>query len=518
MNLSTRHTIRIALVVSMGGFLFGFDASVISGVIRFIRPQFDLTDLQLGWVVSSPSISAMLAMLVAGPMSDRIGRKRILEGVAFLYVFSAVSSALAPNVGILITARMVGGAAFGAALVLAPMYIAEIAPAGLRGRLVSVQQLNIVLGFSAAYFSNYLLLGALGDAVVAAEANVWRWMLGIEAVPAAIYFLLLFTIPRSPRWLVSKGLTDEAADTLRSLHGPEEAEREIREITESIRREEVGDRAAYRELVGRGMKTVFSIAVALGVLQQITGVNAIYFYAPMIFEQSGIGANASFAQAVWVGVVNVAFTVVAMLLIDRLGRRPLLLAGLAGIVLSMSVTAYGFRQAEYTLATSDLIRVEAAHGRDVAERLEPMADVTFSNDVEFKQAARTLLGPEGYRTTESVLIESAITMNPLIVLAGILGFVASFAASLGPVMWVMLSELFPTRLRGIGISIIGFINSFVSWSVQFLFPLELSTIGSAGTYLLYGLFAAIGFVVLYFILPETKGRSLEQLEEELSAA
>ena len=204
----------ITIIVSLGGFLFGFDASVISGVAKYIRPEFQLSDIQLGWVVSSPTFSAMFAMLVAGPISDRIGRKPVLIVVAFLYALSAIWSAWAGSYESLYLARMLGGIAFGAALVLAPAYIAEIAPAAQRGKMISIQQLNIVLGFSVAYFSNYYLQGAVGSSDTINEANVWRWMLGIEFFPAIIYFVCLWFVPRSPRWLLMKGKEAEGKQVL----------------------------------------------------------------------------------------------------------------------------------------------------------------------------------------------------------------------------------------------------------------------------------------------------------------
>ncbi|MEQ9104857.1 MAG: MFS transporter [Rhodothermales bacterium] len=516
MDTNARHTLFTALAVSLGGFLFGFDASVISGVIRFIRPEFGLTDIQLGWVVSSPSISAMVSMLAAGPVSDRLGRKHVLLLVAFLYVVSAVMSAMAVSFTMLVAARMLGGVAFGAALVLAPMYIAEIAPSNNRGFLVSVQQLNIVLGFSVAYFSNYLILtGIEGDGVIAGlihDGNAWRWMLGVEAIPAVAYFFLLFTVPQSPRWLYASGRTSEALAVLTELHGKDAASLEASELERVL---QLGEprRAPFRALLHPSVRYVLGVALLLGVLQQITGVNAIYFYVTIIFEQSGIGANASFAQAVWVGIVNVVFTILAMLLIDRMGRRPLMLAGLAGIAVAMCITAYGFSGATYSLSADDL----DAFPVEVQEKLERMEGKVFEGDVAFKQTARAVLGETLYRNHEARLVEQSISMNPYVVLFGVLLFVAAFAASLGPVMWVMLSELFPTRLRAVGLSVTGFLNSFVSWMVQFIFPWELSVLGNTGTFLLYGVFALIGLGILYAVMPETKGKSLEELEAHFSS-
>ena len=513
MTASVRRTLAAALSVSLGGFLFGFDASVISGVIRFIKPEFGLSDLELGWVVSSPAFSAMFAMLAAGALSDAYGRKRVLIAVAFLYAVSAILSALAPSTWILVVARMLGGVAFGAALILAPVYIAEISPAAQRGRLVSVQQLNIVLGFSAAYFSNYFILTAIDGSAWLTEATAWRVMLGVESIPALIYCALAFIIPHSPRWLMMKGRTEEAHDVLVWLHGEDGARAEAEGIREALGRGE--DQATeYKVLLAKGMRFVLLVGLLVGVLQQITGVNAIYFYATTIFEQSGIGADASFAQAVWVGIINVVFTVLAMLLIDRLGRKPLLIIGLLGVAVSMGITSHGFNQATYEWPMEHAQQLEGITSSMVVD----VTDRTFDSDLAFKNAVRQVLGEDRYRVHEAAIIEASARMNAGLILIGILGFVASFAFSLGPVMWVMLSELFPNRIRGLAIAVIGFVNSAVSWFVQLVFPWELSNLGNALTYLIYGLFALAGLILLVVFLPETKGKSLEQIEDEFVGA
>ena len=501
----------IAIIVSLGGFLFGFDASVISGVTKYIKPEFGLNSLELGWVVSAPTFSAMFAMLTAGPISDFLGRKRVLIIVAFLYIISAFWSAYAGGYSDLVIARMIGGLAFGAALVLAPVYIAEIAPAEQRGRLVSIQQLNIVLGFSAAYFSNYWLQSSLIDSNWLTETTIWRWMFGMECFPAIAYLVGLFFIPNSPRWLFTKGKEQKAIQVLQRIHGAAAAKLEATAIRENLVVAGQQTKARLSSLFNRKMIFILTVASALGILQQVTGVNAIYFYATHIFEQSGVGTNAAFAQAVWVGIINVVFTLVAMAMIDRIGRRPLLLTGLAGIAISMSLTAYGFKQATYTLSSESIHQIEGINPDDFKE----MLDVTYNSDLAFKTALKSKLDTPTFDKLEGALLEAAISMNPTLILIGILGFVASFAISLGPVMWVMLSEMFPNRIRGLAISAIGFLNSSSSWLVQFLFPWELANLGNALTYFIYAVFAVVGIIIFYRILPETKGKSLEELEKEL---
>jgi MFS family permease len=247
----------------------------------------------------------------------------------------------------------------------------------------------------------------------------------------------------------------------------------------------------------------------VAILQQITGINSVFFYAPMIFEQSGIGTNASFMQAVLVGVVNLVFTVIAILLIDKLGRRPLLGFGLAGIGVCMLTLAYGFGTATYELTDAALNDLPPAIERS---QLEEIRDTTYNSDIEFKQALSAALGEEMLQSHESELITAAISMNSTLVLVGVLGFVASFAMSIGPVMWVLFSELFPNRIRGLAISFVGLINSAVSFTVQLVFPWQLSSLGSATTFLIYGLFAIAGLIIVMRLLPETKGKTLEDLQ------
>ncbi|MCC6009184.1 MAG: MFS transporter, partial [Rhodobacteraceae bacterium] len=245
------------------------------------------------------------------------------------------------------------------------------------------------------------------------------------------------------------------------------------------------------------------------ILQQITGINSVFFYAPMIFEQSGIGTDASFIQAILVGLTNLAFTVLAILFIDKLGRKPLLVGGLIGITLCMGLLAYGFGKATYQLSEDKIEMLPEGLDR---EQIAPMSDVIYADDVSFKQALRNNLGESAALAYESEAITAAISMNPALILIGILGFVASFAISIGPVMWVLFSELFPINIKGAAISFVGFINSLISYLVQQFFPWQLDTFGSSTTFLIYGLFAAVGVVFVIMVVPETKNKSLEELE------
>jgi sugar porter (SP) family MFS transporter len=508
----TTFVVIVALIVALGGFLMGFDASVISGVNKFIELEFALTKLQLGWAVGSLTLSATLAMMVSGPISDKIGRKKVLSIAALLYFISAIGSAFAPSFIVLVIARMIGGLGVGASLIIAPMYIAEIAPPAMRGRMVSFNQLNIVIGISVAFFTNYLIL-QLGDSTSEWAMNLkfaeynWRWMLGLEALPAILYFFALFIVPRSPRWLAMKGNYDEALQIMRRAASEEEAEEVILSVQESMGKEK--RRIPIQELFKPALRLVLMIGLVIGILQQITGINSVFFYAPMIFEQSGIGTDASFVQAILVGLINLVFTVIAIALIDRLGRKPLLIFGVSGIVIAMFLLSYGFKQASYTLTTES---VQSLPSEINQEQLATIVGQTFDDDVSYKHAIRDALGEDVAKAHESELIKASVTMNAWLILIGILGFVASFAVSVGPVMWVLFSELFPNWIRGLAISFVGLVNSAVSFLVQLVFPWELENLGSSTTFMIYGVFAVVGLIFIVMKLPETKGKSLEELE------
>lgn len=520
------------IFVSLGGFIFGFDASVISGAVNFIVAEFNLTPIELGFVVSAPTLGATIAIFAAGPLSDRYGRRRLLQYIAVLYLLSAVFSALATSYWVLVIARFIGGLAF-CSLMVAPMYIAEIATAKSRGRMVSINQLNIVIGFSAAYFANYFIFqaseqnGAFAQSIGLTE-NIWRYMLGLEILPAMIWFVLLWFIPESPRWQVLKGKSEQAKQTLLVLRGNEaQAAEEIQFIKSSLTEEQGSLIQRVKSLFGKKMRLALAVGLVVGIAQQLSGINAIFFYAPNIFEQSGIGTNAAFSQAVYVGLINVAFTLLAMMFIDRLGRKPLLVIGLSGVALSMLICAYGFSKATYQITEQgyQLIVAEqqakteySATGGDNAQsvvQLEQFIGKTFEDDVTFKATVKRAVGDQTYQNIQSQLMAEATNMNATVILVGILAFVAAFAFSLGPVMWVLFSEIFPNHLRGVAVSFVSVINSLMSFIVTMAFPVELERLGAATTMSLYGLSAIVGLVFVLKFLPETKGKSLEQIEQEL---
>lgn len=509
-------TTTLAVIVGLGGLLFGFEATVISGAIGFITLQFGLADWQIGLVVAASTLGAVAASVSVTALADRVGRKPVLMALAMLYAMSAAGAALSGGFWALVTARIIGGYAFGS-LSLAPIYVAEIAPPDRRGRLVAYNQLSIMIGFSAAYFANYLILRASGSHSSLAlrlglAEHAWRYMLGLQIVPALTWLALLTRVPESPRWLILRGREPEARAILTDLLGRDAIERLIGEVR---RREALTSvRAQLRRLFLPERRHIVVVALVLAAAQQICGINAVYFYAPTIFEQSGVGTDAAFAQAVLIGITNLVFTVVAMLLIDRVGRRPLLLVGMAGITLSLATLAIGFAQAEYRLAPAIAAEMAERTGRPA---LAELGGRTYASDVAFKTALASALPRPQHKALEPELLNKAIRLNTTLVLLAVLGFVASFAFSIGPVMWVMLSEIFSNAARGVGMAVAGFVNALVSFCVQLLFPIQLAQIGGAGVFALYAVASAISGLLIFRLVPETRGRSLEALESDLTA-
>ncbi len=441
---ATPRSIRIALVAALGGFLLGFDATVISGAVPFIRDYFGLGgaagSLALGWAVSSLGWGAMAGNLGTGVLSDRYGRRAVLFLTAVLFFGSSLLAATAHSYPAFIIARILGGLAVGAAILTAPMYIAEIAPADRRGLLVAINQLMIVIGISASFLSN--------DLILTIGAGGWRWMLGVEAIPAVIFLALLTTVPESPRWLLARGRRPEALEVMRAVRGHEA----VAEL-DSIQLEPQARRAgSWSALLGRRMRFVMVFAAGLAFFQQITGINAVLYYLPTIFAQAGGGLESAFHQAAVVGGVNFAMTIVAMRWIDRLGRKPLLVVGTSGMAAALLAIGWAFRAGSGSVA------------------------------------------------------------HPTMVLIAVVAFVASFAISLGPVTWVMVAEIFPNEQRALAISVVGFWNSLVSATVTLVFPWETAHWGASGTFFGYGLLAVAALVFILLLGPETRGKTLEEIE------
>ena len=520
MKNSKLYAVLISLIVALGGFLLGFDSAVISGATPFYKNTFglDTGSWIIGFSVGSIILGAIMGNIIAGPLADKFGRNRMLILTAILFTYCALGTALTNSIAFFISARIVGGLGVGIAILVAPMYIAEIAPKKLRGTLVTFNQLNIVVGISVAYFSNYLIQQQITDP----DLN-WRWMLGVGVVPAVLYFFLLFLVPRSPRWLMQRGLDEEAMKVLIKVNGEENAKTVFNEIRISLENDSKTETARFRDVFSRRMKLVMIIGLGIAFFQQITGINAIFYYAPMIFEMAGGGKDAAFLQAIILGLTNVVMTVVAMFLIDRLGRKPLLIIGAIGITISLTIVGTSFIASSYTLTDDSIVLLEeelteikgATETASLLALLEPIRGVTYTKETVFFHEVKTLIGMDNYNLHKEQILKNSITIRSAWVLIGLLMFVASFAISLGPVMWTLLSEIFPNKLRGRAISIVGFWNSIVSFTVATAFPMELEHLGSSFTYYIFAFF---GFLTLLFVIkfiPETKGKSLEELEQIL---
>jgi SP family arabinose:H+ symporter-like MFS transporter len=442
---ATSRSTRIALVAALGGFLLGFDATVISGVVPFIRDYFGLggaaKSFALGWAVSSLGWGAMIGNLCTGILSDRYGRRWLLLLTAVIFFGSSLLAATAHSYPTFILARVLAGIAVGAAILTAPMYIAEIAPAERRGLLVSTNQLMIVIGISASFFSNDLLLDM--------GAASWRWMLGVEAIPALVFLALLTTVPESPRWLLTRGRRAEALEVMRKARG-RGAEEELEHIQLALPARRSG---SWSAVFGRRMRFVMVFVTGLAFFQQITGVNAVLYFLPTIFAQAGGGLQSAFRQTAIVGAVNLAMTLVAMRWVDRLGRKPLLVLGSGGMAAALLAAAWAFHSGA---------GVSIAH--------------------------------------------------PTVVLVAVVAYVASFAISLGPVTWVMMSELFPNEQRAFAVSIVGFWNALASAVVTLVFPWETAHWGVSGTFFGYAILACAALVFVVLLGPETRGKTLEEIE------
>lgn len=501
--MNRSYTILISLIVALGGFLLGFDSAVISGAVKGITTYFDMSDSMLGFAVGCVIFGAMAGNLLAGPMADKFGRKKVLIVVAALFTISASWSALATNYTEFIIARIIGGVGIGGAILIAPIYIAEIAPPKLRGSLVSFNQLNIVLGISVAYFSNYFLVNY--------GTESWRWMLGVEAIPALIYFVSLFTVPKSPRWLLQKHNKENQASTiLVKIGGEDYALDTINDIQANLGKKE--EKGTLADIFKKKYATIMIIGLGIAFFQQITGINAIFYYAPTIFEQAGGSTDSSFLQAIVVGLTNLVFTIVAIWLIDRLGRKPLLLIGTTFMTIALVMAMLAFNNATYDFNSESISKISDT---EIKMALQPLEGETYESQSELFEAVTTKLNNDQFLNFKRNEITNFIQINASMVLIAILMYVAAFAISLGPVMWALVSEVFPNKIKGIAVSVVGFFNSLVSFSVTQVFPWELSTLGPTMT---FGIYAALSFLAILFVFRfviETKGKTLEEVEELL---
>lgn len=520
MAISQRRAIISAVIVALGGFIFGLDAALISGGIRSFSTEFGLTDLQVGSVVAAPGFGVLFALLISGPLCDRLGRKNTLIIIASLYLVSAIASVLAQNYISLYWARFLGGMAF-TSLSVASMYIGEISPPRLRGKLVSILQLTIVIGLSMAFFISFGInawsqSGADWVMNIGMDKSIWRWMLGAEILPALLWLMLLFYVPKSPRWLMARGETEKAWESLGKLTGQNwKTEHDVPADIKadygmnSLQDTELGLVASLKELFGTPLRKALLVGLIVAVTQPITGMNAITFYAPIVFEQLGGGTNTALGQTIIVGLISVVATVISLFFIDRIGRRPMFLGGLVIAALFLFLSWYGFSQATYQMTAK---QVASLAGTVNTSALQPMVGIVFDNDVAFKAELVKNLGFDAARANEAAILKQAVSLNGTLIFISILGFIAAYQGTIGPILWVLFSEIFPTRVRGVAIIMCAFVVSFLSWLVQKFFSWQLAEWGAGNVFLFYGVCVTVCLILNYFLLPETKNKTIEEIE------
>jgi SP family xylose:H+ symportor-like MFS transporter len=431
-----------AIVAALGGLLFGFDTAVISGTTDRLKSQFTLSDFTLGFTVASALIGTIIGSITVGRPADALGRRGVLFVLAVMYFVSALGCAAAWGWWSFMLFRLLGGLAVGGASVVSPMYIAEISPARLRGRLVAITQFNIVLGILLAYLSNYLI-GRLD-----LGPTEWRWMFGVMAAPSAVFFFLLFLTPQSPRWLIALGRVEEARAVFQKCGAdPETLEMEVKEIQTSL---DVQHHTLQEPFFCWKYRKPILLAVAIAAFNQLSGINALIYYTAHIFRMAGSGAESALLQSVIIGFTNLVFTMAALSVIDHFGRRKLMLVGSIGYILSLSAAAYAF-----------------------------------------------------YTSTGGVLL-----------LASLLVFIASHAFGQGAVIWVFISEIFPNRVRARGQALGSFTHWIMAAAISWTFPMIAAKSGGH-TFAFYAICMVGQLIWVWFVMPETKGVSLEQIQKRL---
>jgi MFS transporter, SP family, arabinose:H+ symporter len=441
-QLNKRYLLTANVVAALGGLLFGFDTAVISGTIPFIEPYFNLTDVTLGWAVSSILLGCAIGAVISGRLSERYGRKVTLIFCALLFSVTAVATGFSYRFDLFIAFRILGGVAVGMAAVISPMYISEISPAHIRGRLVSLYQLAITLGILLAFMSNFLLADSGADA--------WRWMFSVQAIPAMLFFVALFVVPESPRWLISKNRIEDARHVLTKIGGQVYGDNELASIRESFNTHQ--EQVKLSVLLEKRYFLPVTLGVLVAVFSQVTGYNSLLYYAPLIFKNAGLETSDALFQTLAIGIINCVFTFVAIVTIDKVGRRLLLLSGSFLMTVCWALIAFTFN---------------------------PNAD--------------------GYLLLGIILI-----------------FCAVFAATIGPVTWTYIAEIFPNKIRALGISVATLSLWIACFVTSFTFPVLAKAAGESGAFLIYGGLCLIYFLFIFFRLPETKGKPLETLERELS--
>ena len=451
-----RYLLQSALVAAVAGFLFGFDTIVISGTIEMLTERFGLSSLDLGTTVASALLGTILGSLVTAKPSEWLGRKPVLMLLSMLYLVSGLGCGLAWSWHSLLGFRFVGGLAIGGASVVSPMYIAEIAPPHARGRLVATSQLNIVIGLVAAYISNFIIA-----MLMPGDPSAWRWMLGIVALPSVIFFFLLLPIPESPRWLAKRHRWDDALAVLRRL-GNDDPEGLLREIAESLHEETVSVNEPFFQR--KYLKPIL-LAFMVASFNQLAGINAVLYYSGHIFSMAGAEQTSQLMQSIIIGMTNLIFTFVGLAVIDRFGRRKLMIVGAVGLAICLSATGFSFWM-------SDRI-----------------AEGTMS------QSYLRLVGP--------------------LVLTSLIGFIACFAFSNGAVIWVYISEIFPNRVRARGQALGSFTHWFWCALINFSFPVIVANVSTSAPFAFFAAMMILQLVLVWKFLPETKGVSLEEMQRHL---
>jgi sugar porter (SP) family MFS transporter len=454
-----RYIWLISCVAAMGGLLFGWDWVVIGGAKPFFQRYFQLTsEAQIGWANSCALIGCLAGALIAGVASDRFGRRRLLIGAALLFAITSIGNGLAGSFATFIAWRMLGGVAIGLASSLSPMYISEVAPAQMRGRLVSINQLTIVVGILLAQYINWYLVrnlpqGASDDFIRNSwfGQQGWRWMFGLTALPSALFLLGMLFVPESPRWLAKNGQPERAHSILEKIGGLRYATEAVSEIQSTLDKEEI-QHVRFRDLMDPKMRKVLVLGIVLAVFQQWCGINVIFNYAEEIFQAAGYDISTVLKNIAWTGSVNMLFTFVALGTVDRFGRRPLMILGAAGLAL-----IYGLMGLCYARGVQGL---------------------------------------------------------PVLIL--VLAAIGCYAMSLAPVTWVVISEIFPNRIRGAAMSVAVMALWIACFILTYTFPILNATMGASGTFWLYAAICLFGLIFILFELPETRGKTLEQLERELA--
>ncbi len=449
--------VLVGVVVMLAGLLFGYDQGVIAGALEGIQSSFHIGSTMTEIITSWVTLGALFGALAAGVLADRVGRRKALLVAAGLFVVGALLESLAPGTGVLVVGRLVVGFGVGVASVAAPLYAAEHAPTSLRGRYVSTYQLAITIGIFVAYLVDQLLT----------NDKSWRVMLGISAVPAVLLVIVMVPMPDTPRWLMKVGRRQDAADTLARMRPDVDVEAELDGVAAHLA--EDADEASWGEVFSAKLRRPLTVGVGLAVFQQITGINAIIYYADKIFAAAGFSTPADQASATtWaIGAVNVVATLVAVAYVDRFGRRPLLKIGLVGMAASLGVVALAFYH---------LNRVAEGKGRGTPP-------------------------PPG-----------ATSFSGIVTLVALVVFIACFAFSLGPVVWTVINEIFPSRVRGRAVAVCTAVNWFSAFLVSEFYLTLVGWIGSSGTFLLFAGFSVVAYFWVSRRVPETKGRSLEDIQ------